>query len=354
MVGGDAFGFGFEVGDEAVAQRGQRGGLEVLEADVEAALCQRADFAGEDERLRAARAAAEAQILVRDRRGGVGLGMRGEHEAHGVILHVRGDRDFAHELHEFAEVLAGQNFVHLGLRAGGGAIDDFGQFIRARVADNDFEEEAVELCFGQRIGAFLVNRVLRGHDEEGFAEFAKFAAGGDLLFLHGFEHGRLGLGRGAIDFVGENQVREDRAALELEGAFARVGVHDEVRAENVGGHEVGRELDAIERHVEYLAERADEERLAEAGHAFEQHMSAAEQSDEGVFDDGGVADDDFADLGLESGVGVAEGLDLGFGAHGFYLSHRLNTDETQMEEFFFRVQSVFHPWLKNYFFKSSK
>ena len=50
VVGGDAFGFGFEVGDEAVAQRGQRGGLDVLEADVEAALRQRADFASEDER----------------------------------------------------------------------------------------------------------------------------------------------------------------------------------------------------------------------------------------------------------------------------------------------------------------
>jgi hypothetical protein len=112
------------------------------------------------------------------------------------------------------------------------------------------------------------------------------------------------------------EVREDGAALELEGAFARVGVHDEVRAEDVGGHEVGRELDAIERHVEHFAKRADEERLAEAGHAFEQHVPAAEQRDEGVLDDGGVADDDFADLGLERGVGVAEGLDLGFGAHG--------------------------------------
>ena len=56
--------------------------------------------------------------------------------------------------------------------------------------------------------------------KNGSAEFADFAAGGDLLFLHGFEHGGLGLGRGAIDFVGEDQVREDRAALELEFAPA--------------------------------------------------------------------------------------------------------------------------------------
>ena len=73
----------------------------------------------------AARAAAEAQILVGNRRGGVGLGMSGKHEAHGVILHVRSDGDFAHEFHELAEGFTGQNFVHLGLCAGGGAVDDF-------------------------------------------------------------------------------------------------------------------------------------------------------------------------------------------------------------------------------------
>ena len=94
------------------------------------------------------------------------------------------------------------------------------------------------------------------------------------------------------------------------------GFHDEIRAENVRGHEVGRELDAAEAEIEDFAERADEQRLAEAGHAFEQHMPAAKQRDEGALDDGFVADDDFADFGLERGVGVAEGLDLGFGAHG--------------------------------------
>ncbi len=92
--------------------------------------------------------------------------------------------------------------------------------------------------------------------------------------------------------------------------------NSDVRAEDVGGHEVGRELDAVEGHVERLAERADEERLAEAGHAFEQHVPAAKQRDQGVLNDGRVADDDFADFVLERGVGVAEGLDLGFGAHG--------------------------------------
>ncbi len=315
MVGGDAFGFGFEVGDEAVAQRGQRGGLDVLEADVEAALRECADFAREDERLRATWAAAEAEVLVRNRRGGVGLGMRSEHEAHGIILHVRCDGDFAHEFHEFHERVAVEDFVDLGFRAGGGAVDDFFQVRCARIADENLEEETVELRFGQWIRAFLINRVLRGHDEEGFGELAKFAAGSDLFFLHGFEHGGLGLGRGAIDFVGEDEMREDRAALELKFAPAGVSFHDEVRAEDVGGHEVGRELDAAERHVEHFAERANEERLAQARHAFEQHVAAAKQRDQRAFDDLGVTDDDFADFCAESVVSGAEAFYLLFGVH---------------------------------------
>jgi len=315
VVGGDAFGFGFEIRNQAMAQGGERGGLNVLEADVKAALREGADFAGENECLRAARTAAEAEILICNWGGGFGLGMRGEHEAHGVIFHVRCDGNFAHQLHEFHERVAVEDFVDLGFRAGGGAVDDLVQFVRARIADDNLEEEAIQLRFGQWIRAFLVNRVLRCHDEERFGELAEFAARSDLFFLHGFEHGGLGLGRGAIDFVGEDEVREDRAALELKFASAGIAFHDEIRAEDVGGHEVGRELNATERHVEHFAERADEERFAKAGHAFEQNVSAAEQRDESVFNDVGVADDDLGDFCAERFVGGAEAFNMLLSVH---------------------------------------
>jgi hypothetical protein len=51
------------------------------------------------------------------------------------------------------------------------------------ITDEDFEEETVELRLRQRIRAFLVNRVLRGHDEERFAELASCRRR-DLFFLH--------------------------------------------------------------------------------------------------------------------------------------------------------------------------
>ena len=122
------------------------------------------------------------------------------------------------------------------------------------------------------------------------------AGDGDRLLLHRFEQGRLRLRRGAVDFVGEADLREDRALLELERAAAVGRFDDHVRAEDVGGHQVGRELDAREVQVERLGERADEQRLAEAGHAFEQAVAADEQAGEHAVDDVVVADDDAADL----------------------------------------------------------
>jgi hypothetical protein len=40
-----------------------------------------------------------------------------------------------------------------------------------------------------------------------------------VVLLHGFEQGGLGLGRGAVDLVGEQQVAEDRALDESELAL---------------------------------------------------------------------------------------------------------------------------------------
>ena len=118
----------------------------------------------------------------------------------------------------------------------------------------------------------------------------------DRAFLHRFEHGRLRLGRGPVDFVGQADLREDRPALKLEEPLAVGRFHDHVRAEDVGRHQVGRELDAREVQVERLGQRAHQQRLAQAGHAFQQAMAADEQAGQHAVDDVVVADDHAADL----------------------------------------------------------
>ena len=93
----------------------------------------------------------------------------------------------------------------------GGHPDDLELLVLARVVDQDVEHEPVELGLGQRIGAFLLDRVLRGQDEERVGQPVPLAADGDLPLLHRLEQRGLGLGRGAVDLVGQDDVGEDRA-----------------------------------------------------------------------------------------------------------------------------------------------
>src|SRR6202012_2671601 len=94
----------------------------------------------------------------------------------------------------------------------------------------------------------------------------------------------------------EDQVREDGA--ELGGELALLLVVDD-GADDVGGQKVRRELDSRELRRDRVTKRADGERLREAGHAFEQHVTAREQSDEDSLDHVRLADDDLRDFVLD-------------------------------------------------------
>ena len=119
----------------------------------------------------------------------------------------------------------------------------------------------------------------------------------DLVLLHRFEQGRLGLRRRAVDFVGEQDVGEDRAADEADHAAARGPVlFDHLGAEDVGGHQVGRELDAVELEVDCLRQLLDQQRLGEAGHAAQQAVAAGEEGDQDLADDALLADDRLGEL----------------------------------------------------------
>src|SRR5687767_10009531 len=68
VIGGDPFGIGLEVQDQAMTQRRRRHCLDIVEADIETALRKGADFAGENQCLGTAWTAAESQILICNRR----------------------------------------------------------------------------------------------------------------------------------------------------------------------------------------------------------------------------------------------------------------------------------------------
>ena len=95
----------------------------------------------------------------------------------------------------------------------GHAVQDLPLLLLRGVGDRQLEHEAVDLGLGQRIGAFLLDRVLRGQHQERLGQRIGLVADGDLPLLHRFEQRALHLGRRAVDFVGQDDVGEDRALL---------------------------------------------------------------------------------------------------------------------------------------------
>ena len=161
------------------------------------------------------------------------------------------------------------------------------------VADGDAHQEAVELALGQREGALVLDGVLGGHDEERRVEGVGVAVDGDLALGHGLEQGRLGLGRGPVDLVGDEDVGEHRAGPELEALDAAVPHAD---ADDVGGQQVGRELDAAVLGVDRGGEGLGQGGLAHAGHVLDEEVALGDEADHGEGDDVVLALDDLADV----------------------------------------------------------
>ncbi len=135
------------------------------------------------------------------------------------------------------------------------------------------------MCLGQRVRAFVFHRVLGGDDEERLGEREAFAFDRHLALLHGFQQGGLGFGWRTVDLVGKQQLGEDRTLAEPK----RTGVEIiDVRAEDIGGHQVGRELNTLELGLHQQRNGFRHQRLRGAGDAFEQHMPARKQGDQHV------------------------------------------------------------------------
>ncbi len=160
------------------------------------------------------------------------------------------------------------------------AAHDFDFFGLARVVYANLEEETVERGLRKRVGSFFFERVHGGDHEERRRKRKGFARDGHLAFLHGFEKGRLDLRRRAVDFVGDDDVREDRPLLY--GKFPGLGAvgfgpHD------VGGKEVRRELHADGIEVEGFGEGFGDEGLGQSGDAFEKDVAIGKKAYEEAF-----------------------------------------------------------------------
>ena len=144
------------------------------------------------------------------------------------------------------------------------------------------------LGLGQREGAVGFDRVLGGHDHKGLGQRHGRAVDRDLLFLHGLKKARLCARGGAVYLVGQDDVGEEGAGTELEGAGVLV---IEVYAGQVGGQKIGGELDALEACADRLGKGAEEHGLACPGDILEKDVARADEAGQDQLYDVVLADD---------------------------------------------------------------
>ena len=139
-----------------------------------------------------------------------------------------------------------------------------------------------------------------------------------LPLLHHLEQRRLHLRWCAVDLVREEEVAEDGPELGVESVLRRA-VHP--RPDEVGGHEIRCELDALEASAEHVGNRLDRQRLREPGDAFDQQVPTGEQADEDPLQHLVLPRDHALDLehGALDDVAIgagSDGLQMGLVGHG--------------------------------------
>ena len=70
---------------------------------------------------------------------------------------------------------------------------------------------------------------------------------GDRPLVHGLQQGGLSFGRGAVDFVGQQNLRENGPLGQNKGIGLKI---EQIGAQHVAGHQIGGELDAPEPQIE--------------------------------------------------------------------------------------------------------
>ena len=195
---------------------------------------------------------------------------------------------------------------HLLALPGDPGAEDVVLLLLGGVPEADAQQEPVELGLGERVGAFVLDRVGGGQHVERGRQLEGAALDGDLPFLHGLEQRGLRLRWRAVDLVGEQEAGEQRALPELEVPDALVV--DE-RAGEVGRQQVGGELGARELDPQCLREGACGQGLAEPREVLQQHVATAEDARQDETQGLGLADHDRTDPVQHRGGVLAGGLD---------------------------------------------
>ena len=116
------------------------------------------------------------------------------------------------------------------------------------------------------------------------------AGNGDLALFHGLEQCRLHLGGRAVDLIGQDDIGENGARLEHE-ALGGILAQVHLRAGNIGGQKIRRELDAAEIRFQVLRQALHRAGLGQARQALDEDIAVAQQGQQQALHDLLLADD---------------------------------------------------------------
>jgi len=128
----------------------------------------------------------------------------------------------------------------------------------------------------------MLNRILGCDYQEWPRHFSRLSLHRDLTFIHDFEQRRLCLRGRAVYLVCEKYISEDRARFEIKAFLCR-GIHR--GSKKIAGQHVTCELDALKHAIQRAGEGLSQSCFANSGNAFNEQVSAREDSDECKPDD---------------------------------------------------------------------
>lgn len=222
------------------------------------------------------------------------------------------NRNLAHQALRSNQIIRGQYLFRGGFTHAGRFQQDltFGFF--RWIGDVYLHQEAVELCFRQRVGSLLFQRILCCQNVKRVGQGMVVPGDRDTVFLHGLQQRRLGARARPVYFIGHQKLTKNRSMNETEGscrtaAFALV---QDFRPENISRHQVGRKLHAFVIQPHDRAKCFHQLGFSKSRHAYQENVTPCQERDKSFIDDLSLAEYDAPDMVADERHPLTQGLNF--------------------------------------------
>ena len=168
-------------------------------------------------------------------------------------------------------------------------LHDFPQLLLRGKSNQNFEHKTVKLCLRQGIRSFTFYWILCRKHKKGFCECVAFISDSHSMLLHCLKQCGLCFGRGTVDFICQYQIGKYWPPLKGKRTSPLI-FDNNIRARHVTWHQIRRKLNAFERQLKNLCDRADKPCLAQSRHSLQQYISPCQHGNHHLTDNLVLAD----------------------------------------------------------------